>query len=160
MARAIKYTQEVLAPVVARNTSYAGVLRDFGLKQTGGSQSNMIYWVKKYKLPTDHFTGCGWLRGKRGSGHNQMLTADQILIRIKPGSRPRVAHLLRRALIESGVAYACSECGVSSWLNKPLVLEVDHQDGDRLNNSKKNLRFLCPNCHSQTDNYGSKNKPR
>ena len=51
----------------------------------------------------------------------------------------------------------CSECGQTPlWNNKPLVLQLDHIDGDSDNNSLDNLRLLCPNCHTQTDNYGSK----
>jgi endogenous inhibitor of DNA gyrase (YacG/DUF329 family) len=53
----------------------------------------------------------------------------------------------------------CFECGVESiWNNKPLVLQLDHIDGDSDNNYPKNLRLLCPNCHSQTENFGSKGK--
>lgn len=51
----------------------------------------------------------------------------------------------------------CSECGQqSTWNNKPLVLQLDHIDGDSDNNSLSNLRLLCPNCHTQTENFGSK----
>lgn len=37
-----------------------------------------------------------------------------------------------------------------------LVLELDHIDGDVKNNELTNLRFLCRNCHGQTETYGSK----
>lgn len=47
----------------------------------------------------------------------------------------------------------CWECGLSEWLKGELVLELDHIDGDNKNNEIFNLRFLCPNCHSQTKTY-------
>lgn len=49
----------------------------------------------------------------------------------------------------------CSMCGIEGrWNNKPLVLQVDHIDGNSDNNSPENLRLLCPNCHSQTETFG------
>lgn len=54
--------------------------------------------------------------------------------------------------------HKCEICFNSSWLNKPINLEVHHIDGDNTNNELKNLQLLCPNCHSYTDNYGIKNK--
>ena len=44
--------------------------------------------------------------------------------------------------------------------NKTLALHLDHIDGNSDNNRVENLRLLCPNCHSQTETYGSKNKVR
>jgi len=55
--------------------------------------------------------------------------------------------------------YVCEDCGVDDTYNgKKIVLEVDHIDGHHYNNDPSNLRFLCPNCHSQTDTYKSKNR--
>jgi hypothetical protein len=51
----------------------------------------------------------------------------------------------------------CSSCGIKDWNGKPLVLELEHIDGDSTNNKLDNLTLLCPNCHSQTDTYKSKN---
>lgn len=52
----------------------------------------------------------------------------------------------------------CWECGITSWNNKPIVLELDHIDGNSDNNNEDNLSLLCPNCHSQTTTYKGKNK--
>jgi len=53
------------------------------------------------------------------------------------------------------VCYICNNTGIH--LDKPLTLQLDHIDGNSSNNLLENLRFLCPNCHSQTPTYGSKN---
>ena len=55
-------------------------------------------------------------------------------------------------------AYLCSICGLSEWNSTPITLTIDHIDGNYLNNKELNLRFLCPNCHSQTPTFGAKNK--
>jgi len=54
--------------------------------------------------------------------------------------------------------YRCEICGISDWNNQELKLQLHHVDGDPLNNFLENLQLVCPNCHSQTDSYGAKNK--
>jgi 5-methylcytosine-specific restriction endonuclease McrA len=55
----------------------------------------------------------------------------------------------------------CEECGISEWMGKKINCDLDHVDGNRTNHKFENLRILCPNCHSQTPTYKSKNiKPR
>lgn len=53
--------------------------------------------------------------------------------------------------------HKCECCGLETWLDKPITLELDHIDGDTRNNVKSNLRLLCPNCHSYTDTWCGKN---
>lgn len=52
----------------------------------------------------------------------------------------------------------CECCQLTEWLQFPINLELHHKDGNKLNYQENNLQLLCPNCHSHTDNYGSKNK--
>lgn len=60
-------------------------------------------------------------------------------------------------LIESGILeYKCDFCGIREWNGKPIVLQLHHIDGNTLNNNLSNLQLLCPNCHSQTDNFSGK----
>ena len=53
---------------------------------------------------------------------------------------------------------SCSSCGITEWNNKPIVLEIDHINGIRMENYLSNVRLLCPNCHSQTPNFKGANK--
>lgn len=52
----------------------------------------------------------------------------------------------------------CEICGLTTWLDQPLVCELHHKDGNSHNNCLSNLMMVCPNCHSQTPTY--KNKKR
>lgn len=55
--------------------------------------------------------------------------------------------------------HKCEKCGIGEiWNGEPLVLQVHHIDGNHTNNRVSNILILCPNCHSQTDNFGSRNK--
>lgn len=58
--------------------------------------------------------------------------------------------------VNGNVCVQCGNTGVHN--NSPLVLQLDHIDGDSDNNFPSNLRLLCPNCHSQTTTYKSRNK--
>ena len=53
--------------------------------------------------------------------------------------------------------HQCECCKNTEWLGQPINLQVHHIDGDRTNNELDNLQLLCLNCHSYTDNFGSKN---
>lgn len=51
----------------------------------------------------------------------------------------------------------CESCEIIEWNGQPLSFQIDHINGNRTDNRFGNLKVLCPNCHSQTDTFGSKN---
>jgi 5-methylcytosine-specific restriction endonuclease McrA len=58
-----------------------------------------------------------------------------------------------RVLLEqNGLCLTCGQGGI--WKGRPLVLQLDHIDGDNQNHARSNLRALCPNCHTQTPTWG------
>ena len=60
----------------------------------------------------------------------------------------------KRSIIIHKQQFMCALCSLpQTWNGKPLRLELDHVDGDNSNNAQENLRFVCPNCHSQTETY-------
>lgn len=65
------------------------------------------------------------------------------------------AQILKKNLLK----YECAGCGIPPlWMGKPLLLELDHINGDRFDHRLSNLRFLCMNCHSQTDTFRHRNR--
>jgi Zn finger protein HypA/HybF involved in hydrogenase expression len=64
--------------------------------------------------------------------------------------------LKKRIVLEQN--QKCNHCGIDKWNNKPIVLELEHIDGNHYNNERENLEVICPNCHSQTDTWRGRNK--
>jgi 5-methylcytosine-specific restriction endonuclease McrA len=68
---------------------------------------------------------------------------------------PKIRNLV---LKEKLIPYECGECdNKGKWQGKTLTLSIDHINGNHKDNRLENLRFLCPNCHSQTPTFGNKN---
>jgi len=93
-------------------------------------------------------------------GGNKNAPAKIVLNKILAGEHPsfQTYKLKNRLLKEGLIIDKCLICGIDSWNEKKINLELDHIDGNRLNHQLINLRMLCPNCHSQTDTYRSKNR--
>ena len=66
---------------------------------------------------------------------------------------------IKRKLIGKGILKErCASCGLGArWRNEPLVLQLNHIDGDSANWRPENLEILCPNCHTQTSTYAGRN---
>lgn len=93
-------------------------------------------------------------------GGSKVIPAKIDLNEILNGKHPHFqTYKLKNRLIKEGIFInKCAICGICEWNNKTVYLELDHIYGNRVNHYLYNLRLLCPNCHSQTDTYRSKNK--
>lgn len=152
-----KYTKEILEPIAKESTSIAQVLRKLGLREAGGSHSNISRKLKEYEIDTSHFLGQATNCGKNHKGGTKLLHYKEVLVEREKGKRQH-SFRLRRALIESGREYKCETCGnTGEWNKSPLMLQVNHKNSNWLDDRESNLSFECPNCHSQTKGWcGSK----
>ncbi len=147
----VKYTREVLEEAIRKSESWAGVLRNLGLKKlAGGTQEHLKRRAKKLGISIAHFTGQGWNKGRPARNR---LEPEQVFLLREEGHRQK-RHILWRCLMETGRKGTCEECGQGpQWNGKDLVLQIDHVNGNFLDDRAENLRILCPNCHTQTSTF-------
>lgn len=96
-------------------------------------------------------------RGSIKPRHEKTLIEDYLVLDSSISS----SRLKKRIFEENLLENKCNECGqLPIWNNKPLVLQLDHVNGNPEDNRIENLRILCGHCHSQTDTFCKGHKDR
>ncbi|MEV7197687.1 HNH endonuclease [Streptomyces sp. NPDC093510] len=151
------FPYEELARAVAESRGLAAVLRALDLPPFGGAgRARALRSIEAYGLSTAHFVGQGHNLGRPGTNRR---SAAEILVLLGPDACRTRTVMLRRALDEVCAPRVCGTCGLGEvWQGKRLVLEIDHINGDRLDNRRENLRYLCPSCHSQTRTFSNRRR--
>lgn len=136
-------------------------------KELGFSISTIRKHAKKYIEKSKYFCqSCGEeLKSKKrknkfcNSECNQNFIFEKTLSKFEKGEIKDSKTII--SIFKKNKIYKCQVCkNEGVWENKKLTLQVDHVDGDSTNNLPSNIRLLCPNCHTQTETWGIKNKKK
>jgi hypothetical protein len=134
-----KYTRELLTEAVVNSISIADVLRYLKIPFSGGTHAHISRRLKQFGIDTSHFKRVAPNKGKPCAWR---LTLEHILVARPPDSARPEARVLRRALREIGVPYACAACGIEAeWNGEPIVLHVDHVKGTGWTTGRRTFAF-------------------
>lgn len=151
-ARVDFWTDSQIAQLVVECFSYAEMLTKMGRPFSGSSHSWLRERIRDIGSDISHF---GKRRKLLGSKGNILYSLETLMAR-----RVQLTQSIKRRILATGrIPNICEICGqLPEWQGRPLVLQLDHVDGDNLNHSWANLRILCPHCHSQTDTFAGRNR--
>lgn len=149
-----KLTNEEFVDLVKSSLNTSEVLFKLGYTTKGNSWG---YSQVKQRMVDLNLSGKDF-RGKAVvAAINDSKRIDKNKLFCKGSKHAR--NILRKTIIQENlIPYKCAICGITEWQGKTLSLELDHINGENNDNRLENLRFLCPNCHSQTTTYGSRNQ--
>lgn len=137
------YTDEQLIEAAKQSSSISEIFGHLGLSKSGDSYTLMRQNLERLNLSLQ----------KPKQKNNPQRTIDQIFQLDTDKDKVRKTILDNKLL-----PYKCQDCDVvDTWQGNPLTLHLDHINGNNRDNRLENLRFLCPNCHSQTDTFCGRN---
>lgn len=142
-----RWDEESLRNAIKDSKCKSDILRNLGVSTKSGNFQTLKRYVKKYNIDLSGLT----YDFKRGHKWKQKYTNEDIFCEHSNMSK---VHLKKRIINENLLEYKCQECGLTNeWNGKQIILQLDHINGVNDDNRIENLRFLCPNCHSQTHTY-------
>lgn len=151
----MSYDKEFLQKIILNSLSIAQVCRELELRPSGGNYKKIKILIKNFNIDISHFTGQGWNKNNKFNLLRQKYSIEDILTnKVTYTSSTR---LRQRLILEGYKENKCEKCDLSEWMNKQIPLELNHINGNNIDNRLENLEILCCNCHAQTDNWRGRN---
>lgn len=152
------YQKDKLEQIVSESYSFAEALRKIGLRDVGSNFKTIKKYVEEYNIDTSHFRGQTW---NKGMGNTDYAAYNKLEDILKENTNFKSDTLKYRLVKEGLKQWKCEKCGNEGvWEGEELVLELHHINGNHYDNRLENLQILCPNCHSQTDNFRKKSNTK
>lgn len=149
-------TKEEYENAVNNSYSITQVCRELGISPVGSNHKNVRKKLDEFEIDYSHFTGQAWNTGLNYKPFNRKIPLSDILVENSSYSH---TSQIRERLIKEGIKERkCEKCKNTEWLGEPIKLELNHINGVNDDHRLDNLEILCPNCHSITPNFGSKNR--
>lgn len=148
------YPKTIIEKFCSESHSIAQFLRKLQLKENGANYKLFKKLKELYNLSDSHFTGRGWSKGKQLKNFREIKIEDVL---VENSSYSCTSSLKKKLLKNNLIEKKCNICSISNWNGKDLSLQLDHINGINNDNRIENLRFLCPNCHSQTNTFAGRN---
>lgn len=142
-----------LFELVSNAQSVSEILANIGLKDIRSNRSNLITVCNEFELAIPKFNRKRPAKPRKWSSES-ILKDFTDTNEITP-SNTSLKNWFLQVYTGDKICVICNLAQV--WNGKPLILQLDHIDGNKRNNTLTNLRLLCPNCHSQTDTFVRKN---
>lgn len=151
--------KEQLESIILESSSYSEILRKLNIFSQGSNINTLKRRIEYESIDTSHIKkGLNSNKGKKFGPSKNKIPNDILFVENSSTSRS----VIRSRLIkENIIPYSCSECGLEPiWNRKSLSMVLDHINGIPNDNRLENLRFLCPNCNSQTETFAGRNTNR
>lgn len=150
------WTDEALIRAVATSDCWAEVALALGLVAAGNNNKTLQARATFLGLDSLHFSRKRRLDALRSYRESRALTYEDIFCEHSHVKSACVGRYIRKHCL---LPYECLLCGNAGVHNgSQLVLQVDHINGVSGDNRLENIRWLCPNCHSQTDTFAGRGR--
>lgn len=150
------WSKERIEAVIKDCDSLSQVLEKLNIPRAGNNTATLRKKLEEFNIDYSHFTyGAKSKKGienyipvKEYLGTDKYITTSKLKVK-----------LIKEGLKKNECENPNCPCKTGYWLDHPLICQLHHINGNNRDNRLENLQMLCPNCHSQTDNYcGQANK--
>lgn len=149
------WSKENLESCVKEANCWFDWLDKLKVAKVGGNYKTLKNKAKEYNIDVSHFS-YEYAHTHNGKTSAKNLTDEELFSKTIGHNK----EVIKREYINRYLNNIpkCEICGITEWNHSQIIFQIHHIDGDSKNNEVTNLQLLCPNCHSQTDNFSNRKR--